>query len=164
MECPNCAGENRDTAHFCNRCGQRLDSTSAIMANSSSHEYVSLPEQLVSGIVQILDADENISGTGFVVSQAGLIATCSHVIQTKKLQLDNKRHPEKVTIVFQAISKMPGSRATGGSPRILAISPSYISKAFFPKGFDLFHLVLQRERVATKFVPSDFLIPEISRG
>src|SRR6266699_639403 len=111
MECPNCAGKNRDTARHCNRCGQRLGSASpASMAGSSAHEYVSRPEQLIRGIVRILDANENIAGTGFVIADSGLIATCSHVIQPIREQRDGKPCPEKVTIVFHATEDKQDAR------------------------------------------------------
>jgi Trypsin-like peptidase domain len=110
MECPNCAGKNRDTALYCNRCGQRLVSASESMSGSSTHAYVSRPEQLVRGIVCILDAKENIAGTGFVISDSGLIATCSHVIQPIREQRDGKPCPEKVTIVFHATGDKQDAR------------------------------------------------------
>lgn len=61
-----------------------------------------MSEQLVQGIVRILDSNGVTVGTGFVVSESGLIATCSHVIQHEALQERGQLRPEKVAIVFHA--------------------------------------------------------------
>ena len=61
-----------------------------------------MSEQLAQGIVRILDGNGDIAGTGFVISQSGLIATCSHVIQHEVLQERGTLRPEKVTVVFHA--------------------------------------------------------------
>jgi streptogramin lyase len=57
---------------------------------------------LTQGIVCILNNDGSAAGTGFVVSESGLIATCSHVIQHWKYQGDGNPLPEKVRILFYA--------------------------------------------------------------
>ncbi len=54
------------------------------------------------GIVRILGPDGSTSGAGFVVSESGLIATCSHVIQSQALQTRGEAKPDKVTVVFNA--------------------------------------------------------------
>lgn len=61
-----------------------------------------MPEQLTQGIVRILDVNRDIAGTGFVISESGLIATCSHVIQHEELQKRGAPRPEEVTIIFHA--------------------------------------------------------------
>jgi len=61
-----------------------------------------LAELLTRGIVRILDGNRDTAGTGFVISESGLIATCSHVIQHETLQERGTPKPEKVTIVFHA--------------------------------------------------------------
>ncbi len=57
---------------------------------------------LTAGIVRILHPDGSTAGTGFVVSANGLIATCSHVVQSEHSQRDGEPRPERVTVVFQA--------------------------------------------------------------
>ena len=61
-----------------------------------------MTEKFMKGIVRILDRNGVIAGTGFVVSESGLIATCSHVIQHEALQERGQPRPEKVAIVFHA--------------------------------------------------------------
>lgn len=53
---------------------------------------------LAASTVRILKPDGTTSGAGFVVSDDGLIATCSHVVQS----LDSQLWPYKVKIVFNA--------------------------------------------------------------
>jgi hypothetical protein len=58
---------------------------------------------LKAGIVRVLAADGiTTSGTGFILSEKGIIATCSHVIQDEKLQVRGYPRPEKVEVVFRA--------------------------------------------------------------
>ncbi|HKZ86258.1 MAG TPA: trypsin-like peptidase domain-containing protein, partial [Anaerolineae bacterium] len=57
---------------------------------------------LAAGIVRILHADGSTAGTGFVVSARGLIATCSHVVQSEQSQRDGEPRPERVSVVFHA--------------------------------------------------------------
>jgi uncharacterized delta-60 repeat protein len=62
-----------------------------------------LPFDLKTGIVRILAADgTTTSGTGFILSEKGIIATCSHVIQPEKLQVRGYPKPEKVDVIFRA--------------------------------------------------------------
>jgi hypothetical protein len=59
--------------------------------------------EIRNGSVRILQPDEKTtSGTGFLLSDSGLIATCSHVIQDEKLQVRGYPRPEKVAVVFHA--------------------------------------------------------------
>lgn len=57
---------------------------------------------LKAGIVRILKPDGTTAGTGFVVSDDGLIATCSHVVQDEESQRQGKPRPEYVDLVFHA--------------------------------------------------------------
>ena len=51
-------------------------------------------------IVYILNKNNNISGTGFVIAKDNIIITCSHVIQDQISQQRGEDKPEKVTVVF----------------------------------------------------------------
>ena len=58
---------------------------------------------LKAGIVRILATDgTTTSGTGFILSEKGIIATCSHVIQPEKLQVRGYPRPEKLEVIFRA--------------------------------------------------------------
>ncbi|GCE27638.1 hypothetical protein KDA_31220 [Dictyobacter alpinus] len=59
-------------------------------------------DKLIRGIVRILDRERKTAGTGFLISESGLIATCSHVIQRDILQEQGEPRPEKVTVIFHA--------------------------------------------------------------
>jgi len=59
-----------------------------------------LQPDLTSSLVRILHPDGSTAGTGFVVSARGLIATCSHVVQSEQSQRDGEPRPERVTVVF----------------------------------------------------------------
>ena len=62
-----------------------------------------MPIDLKRGIVRILASDgASTSGTGFILSEKGVIVTCSHVIQDEKLQVRGFPRPERVQIVFRA--------------------------------------------------------------
>ena len=62
-----------------------------------------MPFDLKTGIVRILAADgTTTSGTGFILSEKGIIATCSHVIQPEKLQVRGYPKQEKVEVIFRA--------------------------------------------------------------
>jgi WD40 repeat protein len=62
-----------------------------------------LSSEIQNGLVRILQPDgKTTSGTGFILSDSGLIATCSHVIQDEKLQFRSYPRPEKVAVVFHA--------------------------------------------------------------
>src|SRR5947209_2495728 len=58
--------------------------------------------ELRDGIVRILKPNGETAGTGFVLATDGLIATCSHVVQSSEAQKRGEPRPEKVTIVFRA--------------------------------------------------------------
>ena len=61
-----------------------------------------MPFDLKTGIVRILAADGvTTSGTGFILSEKGIIATCSHVIQPEKLQVRGYPKPEKVEVILR---------------------------------------------------------------
>ena len=55
-----------------------------------------------SGIVRILSQNGSTTGVGFVVSEEGLIATCSHVVQDENSQRRGDSLPEYVDVVFYA--------------------------------------------------------------
>ena len=61
----------------------------------------SLPD-LNKGVVRILKPGGTTSGAGFIISDEGLIATCSHVIQDERSQNRKEPRPEKVTVVLHA--------------------------------------------------------------
>ena len=69
---------------------------------------------LTAGIVRILGPDGTTSGTGFVVTEGGLIATCSHVIQSQDSQLRGEKRPNKVKVVFQATGEEREARVQPG--------------------------------------------------
>jgi hypothetical protein len=72
-----------------------------------------MPFDLKAGIVRILAADgTTTSGTGFILSEKGIIATCSHVVQAEKLQVRGYHKPEKVEVIFR-------SNGQKGSARLL---------------------------------------------
>ena len=54
-------------------------------------------DNLTAGIVSILRNDGTIAGTGFIVSDEGLIATCTHVLESAVVGRE-----DKVTVHFQA--------------------------------------------------------------
>jgi hypothetical protein len=57
---------------------------------------------LTAGIVRILNSEGLTSGTGFVVSDEGLIATCSHVVQSEDSQQRGDPRPDHVDVIFHA--------------------------------------------------------------
>lgn len=61
-----------------------------------------MTRDLTAGIVRILRPDGTTSGTGFLVSGDGLIATCSHVVQPEEEQDRGEPQPEEVSVVFKA--------------------------------------------------------------
>lgn len=70
-----------------------------------------MPIDLKRGIVRILAADgATTSGTGFILSENGVIVTCSHVIQAEKLQARGYPRPERVQIVFRANGEKAAAR------------------------------------------------------
>ena len=54
-------------------------------------------DNLTAGIVSILRNNGTIAGTGFIVSDDGLIATCTHVLESAEVGRE-----DKVTVHFQA--------------------------------------------------------------
>jgi len=70
-----------------------------------------MPLDLKRGIVRILSADgATTSGTGFVLSEKGIIVTCSHVVQAEKLQVRGYPRPERLEIVFRANGEKAAAR------------------------------------------------------
>ncbi len=59
-------------------------------------------QDLVGGIVRIVNPNGSTAGAGFVASDDGLVVTCSHVVEDFESQLQGKPKPEKVRIVFYA--------------------------------------------------------------
>ena len=63
------------------------------------------------GVVRILRSDGNAtSGAGFVVSDNGLLATCSHVVQPEDSQKKGEPRPEKVDLIFCATGEQMTAR------------------------------------------------------
>ena len=70
-----------------------------------------MPLDLKRGIVRILSADgATTSGTGFILSEKGIIVTCSHVVQAEKLQVRGYSKPERVEIAFRANGERAAAR------------------------------------------------------
>lgn len=70
-------------------------------------------EGVASAIVLILGPDnKSVAGTGFLVAESGLIATCAHVVQDADEQQAGKPLPASVEVVFQATGADRASRAT----------------------------------------------------
>ncbi|HQN31097.1 MAG TPA: serine protease, partial [Methanothrix soehngenii] len=70
-----------------------------------------MPLDLKRGIVRILSADgATTSGTGFLLSEKGIIVTCSHVVQAEKLQVRGYPRPERVEVVFRANGEKAAAR------------------------------------------------------
>ncbi len=65
---------------------------------------------LTVGLVRILRTDGTTTGTGFVISDEGLIATCSHVVQSEESQGRGDPRPDTVDIVFQATGERRQAR------------------------------------------------------
>ena len=61
-----------------------------------------MSEDLTAGIVRILAPDGSTAGTGFVVTDEGLIATCSYVVQSEKPQRRGDPRPDYVDLVLHA--------------------------------------------------------------
>jgi len=61
-----------------------------------------MTDDLTIGIVRIVRPDGTTAGTGFVVTDDGLIATCSHVVQSEKSQRRGDPRPDYVDLVFHA--------------------------------------------------------------
>jgi S1-C subfamily serine protease len=62
------------------------------------------------GIVRILKPNGETAGTGFVLTTDGLIATCSHVVQSHESQKRGEARPEKRRIVFHATGELRETR------------------------------------------------------
>lgn len=57
---------------------------------------------LTAGIVRILSPEGTTAGTGFVVTDEGLVVTCSHVVQSEESQRQGDRRPDYVDLVFHS--------------------------------------------------------------
>lgn len=57
---------------------------------------------LTAGIVRILRPNGTTAGTGFIITDDGLIATCSHVVQSEEAQRRGDPRPDSVDVVFHA--------------------------------------------------------------
>jgi WD40 repeat protein len=65
---------------------------------------------LKAGTVRVIRSDSETAGAGFVVSENGLIATCSHVIQPEASQKTVEPRPEKVHVIFCATGEQMAAR------------------------------------------------------
>jgi hypothetical protein len=62
-------------------------------------------------VVRILRSDgKTTSGAGFVVSEKGLLATCSHVVQPEESQKKGELRPEKVDLIYCATGEQMTAR------------------------------------------------------
>jgi hypothetical protein len=61
-----------------------------------------MSEDLTAGIVRILAPDGSTAGTGFVVTDESLIATCAHVVQSEKSQRRGDPRPDYMDLVLHA--------------------------------------------------------------
>ena len=77
------------------------------MKNKKSPEE--LQNELKAYTVKFLDGEE-ITGTGFVISKNGLIATCSHVIQDETSQKEKKLPPKRVKLIFTAAEEQGSAK------------------------------------------------------
>ena len=57
---------------------------------------------LTTGIVRVLTPEGTTAGTGFVVNDGGVIATCSHVVQSEESQRRGDPRPDYVDVAFHA--------------------------------------------------------------
>lgn len=82
-----------------------------------------ISDELLYSIVQIVDKNNKgeffSKGTGFVVTEDGLIATCSHVVQEKTSQEAGEPIPETIGIKFPSIRNERG-RAKIGRAKIVS--------------------------------------------
>jgi hypothetical protein len=63
-----------------------------------------------SAVVLILTENGAVGGTGFVAAESGLIATCSHVVQSERDQQRGLPRPNSVKVVFHATGASRPSR------------------------------------------------------
>ena len=106
-----------------------------------------MSEKLIQGIVRILNGNGYTAGTGFVVSESRLIATCSHVIQNERSQIEGEPCPKEVKVIFHATGEKLNAKVAWWLPcnagdlavlRIEATLPSDVQPLLLgsPKGTD----------------------------
>ena len=65
---------------------------------------------LKAGTVRVIRSDSETTGAGFVVSENGLIATCSHVIQPEASQKKGEPNPKRIHVIFCATGEQMAAR------------------------------------------------------
>jgi hypothetical protein len=72
---------------------------------------------LLTSVVRILDEKESTIGTGFVISDLGIVVTCAHVIQATSRHQGQTKFEQEVVLAFPATGEMRSAKILPGSWR-----------------------------------------------